>query len=186
MRAMPDPEHAAGADGNTDLVVDPWDHPRRRELTWYDPVALGAAGRAMTGLEFLTAIRDGALPPPPIASLIGSRLGSVTEGEVEFLWTPHESTYNPLGVVHGGLMCTLLDSAAGCAVQSMLPAAKGYYTVEIKVSFIKALRADRGQVSAVGRALRVGRRIAFAEAHARDGSGELVAHATTSLAAAQE
>lgn len=168
------------------MTEAPWSQPRQQTVTWYDPLALGAAGRTMTGFEFLTAIRDGRLPPPPIASLIGSRLGAISEGEVEFLWTPHESTYNPMGVVHGGLMCTLLDSAAGCAVQSMLPVATGYSTIEIKVSYIRPLRADVGELSAVGRVLRLGRRVAFAEAHARDGEGELVAHATTSLAAIVE
>lgn len=160
-----------------------WGEPRTQVMTWYDPMVLAAAGRSMSGLEFITALRDGQLPPPPMAALLGSRLGRVSSGEVEFLWTPNEATYNPLGVVHGGVMCTLLDSAAGCAVQSTLPTAIGYFTVEIKVSFLRALRADRGEVSVVGRALKVGRRIAFAEAHGYDGAGELVAHATTSLAA---
>lgn len=175
MTAVPDPDGAAPA-------VDPWAEQRERTITWYDAMALGAAGRSLTGREFLQAIIDGRLPPPPIMSLIGSRLASVGEGEVEFRWTPHESTYNPLGIVHGGLLCTLLDSASGCAVQSLLPAGRTSSSIEIKVSFLRPLHADRGEVSAVGRALRVGRRIAFAEAHARDGAGELVGHATSSLA----
>jgi uncharacterized protein (TIGR00369 family) len=175
MTARPDPDGATPA-------ADPWAEPRERTVTWYDPVALGAAGRSLTGLEFLQAIAEGRLPPPPIASLTGSRLASVAEGEVEFLWTPHESTYNPLGIVHGGLLCTLLDSASGCAVQSLLPAGVTSSSIEIKVSFLRPLRAELGEVSAVGRALRVGRRVAFAEAHARDGGGELVGHATSSLA----
>jgi uncharacterized protein (TIGR00369 family) len=160
-----------------------WGEPRTRTVSWYDPLTLGTAGQTMSGLELLRAIRAGELPPPPIASLFGSRLGTVEPGEVEFLWTPHESTYNPMGIVHGGVMCTLLDSAAGCAVQSTLPVGIGYFTIEIKVSYLKPLHADRGEVSVVGKTLKVGRRIAFAEAFGRDGSGELVAHATTSLAA---
>ena len=85
-------------------------------------------------------------------------------------------------MVHGGLLCTLLDSAAGCAVHSLLPAGAGYGSIEIKVSFLRRLQANSGQIEAHGHALRVGTRIAFAEAHARNQNGELVGHATTSLA----
>jgi uncharacterized protein (TIGR00369 family) len=85
-------------------------------------------------------------------------------------------------MVHGGLLCTLLDTAAGCAVHSLLPAGAGFSSIEIKVSFLKALRADGAEIEVRGQALKVGRRVAFAEAHARDQTGELVGHATTSLA----
>jgi uncharacterized protein (TIGR00369 family) len=85
-------------------------------------------------------------------------------------------------MVHGGLLCTLLDSAAGCAVHTLLPAGAGYASIEIKVSFLRPLRADAGTIEVHGQALKVGQRVAFAEAHARDSTGELVGHATTSLA----
>jgi uncharacterized protein (TIGR00369 family) len=117
-----------------------------------------------------------------MAALFDSELVSVDEGEAVFRCNPDESTYNPLGMVHGGLLCTLLDSAAGCAVQTLLPAGAAYASIEIKVSFLKPLHASTGEIKAHGRALKVGRRIAFAEAHARDQSGDVVGHATTSLA----
>jgi uncharacterized protein (TIGR00369 family) len=85
-------------------------------------------------------------------------------------------------MVHGGLLCTLLDSAAGCAVHTRLEAGVGYASIEIKVSFLKPVRGDSGTLDVVGRALRVGRQIAFAEARAHDGNGELVGHATSSIA----
>jgi len=113
---------------------------------------------------------------------MGAELVSVGDGEALFRCTPDESTYNPIGMVHGGLLCTLLDSAAGCAIHTLLPAGAGYGTIEIKVSFLKPLTASSGPIEAHGRALRVGGRVAFAEAHARDQKGELVGHATTSLA----
>lgn len=144
--------------------------------------ALAAAGAELSGREFLEAIIDGRLPPPPIATLFGAELVAVGEGEALFRCEPDESTYNPLGTVHGGFLCMLLDSAAGCAVQTLLPAGVGYGSIEIKVSFLKPLRADSGPIEAFGRALRVGGRVAFAEAHARDQNGELVGHATTSIA----
>jgi uncharacterized protein (TIGR00369 family) len=157
---------------------------RSKTVIWHDPAALAAAGQALSGLEFLEAVREGRLPPPPIAELMGMSLVSVDGGEVVFRCTPDESVYNPIGMVHGGLLCTLLDSAAGCAVHTKLPAGAGYSSIEIKVSFLKAVRSG-GVIEVHGQALRVGRRVAFAEAHARDGAGELVGHATTSLAVMQ-
>ncbi|HEY3020677.1 MAG TPA: PaaI family thioesterase [Solirubrobacteraceae bacterium] len=151
-------------------------------MTWYDPAIPAAAGAELAGREFLQAIIDERLPPPPIISLVGAKLVSVGDGEALFRIAPDESTYNPIGMVHGGLLCTLLDSAAGCAVHTQLPAGVGFSSIEIKVSFLKALRAGDGALEIRGRALRVGGRIAFAEAHARNGGGDLVGHATTSIA----
>ncbi len=97
---------------------------RSKTVSWHDPAAL-AAGAAAPGREFLEAIIDGRLPPPPMAALIGAELISVSDGQAVFRCTPDESTYSPIGMVHGGLLCTLLDSAAGCAVQTRLPAGTG-------------------------------------------------------------
>ena len=163
-------------------LEDRWGPPRSKTIGWHDPTLLAAAGAKLSGREFLQAIIDGQLPPPPIASLIGSELLSVGEGEAVFRCAPDETTYNPIGMVHGGLLCTLLDSAAGCAVHTLLPAGTGYGSIEIKVSFLKPLRADSGQIEVRGHALRAGGRIAFAEAHARDQDGQLIGHATTSIA----
>lgn len=162
--------------------TDRWGAPRSKPISWHDPLILAAAGAELSGREFLQAIIDGRLPPPPIATLIGAELISVGEGEAVFRCTPDESTYNPIGLVHGGLLCTLLDSAAGCAVHSLLPAGAGYGSIEIKVSFLRPLQGNSGEIEVHGHALRVGTRIAFAEAHARNQNGELVGHATTSLA----
>lgn len=117
-----------------------------------------------------------------MAALVGARLLRVGDGEVQFAWTPDESVYNPIGMVHGGLLCTLLDFAAGAAVHTQLPVGVGYASIEIKVSYLKALRIDSGDVDVRGDVMRAGRNIAFAEAHARDASGELVGHATSSIA----
>jgi uncharacterized protein (TIGR00369 family) len=169
----------------TDLkagTTDQWGPPRVKTTSWYDPSVSATAAMTLPGREFLQAIVDGHLPPPPMAELTGARLVSVSDGEAVFGCTPDESTYNPLGIVHGGLLCTLLDSAAGCAVQSLLPAGVGISSIEIKVSFLSAVRADTGELEITGRALRIGRQVAFAEAHARASDGKLVGHATTSIA----
>lgn len=91
-------------------------------VTWDDPARLAEAGRTMPGIEFLRAIRDGRLPAPPIAELLGFKLVEVEPGHAVFAVAPGEQHYNPIGVVHGGLAMTLLDSAMGCAVQTQMPA----------------------------------------------------------------
>ncbi len=159
-----------------------WGELRSKTITSNDPATLAAAAGALSGREFLQAIIGGRLPPPPIANLIGARLVSVDDGEAVFRCGPDESAYNPIGMVHGGLLCTLLDSAAGCAVHTRLPAGAGHGTIEIKVSFLEPLHADVGEIEVHGRALRVGGHVAFAEAHARDTRGRLVGHASTSIA----
>jgi uncharacterized protein (TIGR00369 family) len=123
-----------------------WGELRSKTVSWNDPATLAAGAGALPGREFLQAIIDGRLPPPPIANLIGARLVSFEDGEAVFRCTPDESTYNPIGMVHGGLLCTLLDSAAGCAVHTRLPAGTGYGTIEIKVSFLEPLQADAGEI----------------------------------------
>jgi uncharacterized protein (TIGR00369 family) len=165
---------------------DGWGKPRTKQITWYDPTITAGAGASVPGRELLQALVDGKLPPPPISDVFGARLHSVGDGEAVFRCTPDESSYNPAGVVHGGLLCMLLDSACGCAVQSLLPAGAGISTIEIKVSFLSALRAGGGELEVTGKALRVGRQVAFAEAHARNGDGKLVGHATSSIAVVRQ
>ena len=164
---------------------DGWGDPRTRTITWYDPSIALAAVAKMPGREFLQAIIDGELPRPPFAALTGAEIAAVDDGVAIFRFTPEESTLNPLGLVHGGMMCALLDSAAGCAVHTRLEAGVGMSSIEIKVSFLSAVKAGGGTLEVEGRALRVGRQVAFAEAHARAGDGKLVAHATTSIALAR-
>ena len=89
--------------------------------------------------------------------------------------------YNPLGIVHGGAMCTLLDTATGCALHTTLPKGVSYTSVEIKVNYLKAVTADSGTLTAVGTVVKAGSRIGFAEANISDAAGKLVATATSTL-----
>ena len=165
--------------------TDRWGPPRTQTIAWYDPqIGLAAAAR-LSGREYLQAMIDGELPRPPFAALTGAQLVAVDDGVAVFHFTPEESTLNPLGVVHGGMLCTLLDSAAGCAVHTQLPAGVGMSSIEIKVSFLSPVTAGGGTLEVEGRVLRVGRQVAFAEAHARTATGKLIAHATTSIALAR-
>jgi uncharacterized protein (TIGR00369 family) len=158
-----------------------WGEPRSRSVTWYDPLATAAAGRRLPGREFLQAIADGTLPPPPIASLLDFRIVEVGDGEVRFAITPDESAYNPLGLVHGGLVCTVLDTVAGCAVHTTLPTGVGFTSIEIKVSYLRPIHADSGELSSRGWVTKPGRRVAFAEGDVRDADGRLLAAASSSV-----
>jgi uncharacterized protein (TIGR00369 family) len=148
-------------------------------ISFEDPAALAAAGRSMAGIEFLQAIRDGKLPPPPIAELLGMRLAEVERGRAVFEVVPAEQHYNPIGVVHGGLAMTLLDSAMACAVQTHIAAGSGYTTLEVKVNLVRAITAASGKLRATGKTIHVGSRIATAEGRLEDAAGKLYAHATT-------
>jgi len=155
------------------------DSNRTRTITWEDPRALAEAARALSGIEFLQKIVNGELPPPPLAALMNFDLVEVGEGYAVFAVEPAEYHYNPIGVVHGGLAATLLDSAMGCAVHSTLPAGTGYTTLEIKVNFIRAMSANTGRVRCEAKIVHVGARTATAEGRVVDESGKLYAHGTT-------
>ena len=151
---------------------------KRISVEWSDPAQLAAAGRTMAGIEFLRAIRDGRLPAPPIARLLGFDLVEVEPGHAVFEVVPGERHYNPIGVVHGGLAMTLLDSCMGCAVQTHMPVGSGYTTLEAKTNLVRAITAETGKLRAVGKTLHVGKRMATAEGRLEDASGKLYAHAT--------
>jgi uncharacterized protein (TIGR00369 family) len=159
--------------------VDSGRNLRSLAVTWSDPAALAEAARAMPGLEFLRAIRDRKLPAPPIARLLGFDLVEAEPGHAVFEVTPGEQHYNPIGVVHGGLAMTLLDSAMGCAVQTKMPAGGGYTTLEAKTNLVRAITAATGKLRAIGKLVHLGKRIATAEARLEDGAGKLYAHATS-------
>ncbi len=134
---------------------------------------------SMTGLEFVRAFFEGKLPAPPIMQGIEPFDQTAENGVVSFCSVPGFRHYNPIGSVHGGYAATLLDSAMGLAVHSMLPAGTGYTTLEFKISFIRGMTKDTGPVRSEGRTLNVGRRAATAEARITDAKGRLLAHATT-------
>jgi len=152
---------------------------RTLRVDWSDPAALAAAGRSMSGIEFLRALRDGRLPSPPMAQLLGFRLTEVEPGHAVFEITPGEQHYNPIGVVHGGLAMTLLDSAMGCCVQTRMPAGRTYTTLEAKTNLVRAISDKTGTLRAIGKVVHLGKRVATAEARLEDATGKLYAHATS-------
>jgi uncharacterized protein (TIGR00369 family) len=152
---------------------------RSLTVTWHDPFAAFEAGRKLAPIEHLRAIRDGRIPDPPIARLLGMRLVKVEPGEAVFELTPAEQHYNPIGVVHGGIAFTLLDSAMGCCVQTTLPAGTGYTTLEMKANLVRAITLQTGPVRASARIVHAGSRTATAEARLEDAAGKLLAHGTS-------
>ena len=152
---------------------------RTLTVSWQDPRALAQAGRAMSGIEFLRALRDGRLPAPPIAELLGFRLVEVDSGHAVFEIQPGEQHYNPIGTMHAGIAATLLDSAMACAVHATLPLGKGYTTLEFKLNLVRAVTIKSGTLRATGRVVHGGKSTATAEARLEDAAGALYAHATT-------
>jgi len=118
---------------------------------------------------------------PPIGRTLGFSLVEVDRGRALFEGTPDERHYNPMGGVHGGYAATLLDSACGIAVHSMLKPDQGFTTLELKVSYLRGMNDTTGPVRAEGRVVNIGRRVAFAEADIRDADGRLMATATSTL-----
>ena len=148
-------------------------------MCWSDPLALADAGRNMTGIQYLAAIRDAKLPHPPLAQLIGFTFDDVAAGRVVLSMAAAEEHYNAVGSVHGGVVAALLDTAMGCAVHSRLPVGRGYTTLEIKVNYVARLAQAASRVRAEGVVIHLGSRIATAEGRLFDASGRLCAHGLT-------
>ncbi|MET7630438.1 PaaI family thioesterase [Streptomyces sp. NBC_01724] len=152
---------------------------RSRTYEWEDPAVSAAAVGKTTGLQFLREIATGRLPSAPIAATLDFTLDEAEHGRVVFSLVPGEEHYNPIGSVHGGVYATLLDSAAGCAVQSTLPSGMGYTSLDLTVKFLRPVSVDTGRIRAVGTVTSSGRRTALAEARLLDEKDRLLAHATS-------
>jgi uncharacterized protein (TIGR00369 family) len=152
---------------------------RHRNVTWQDPLIGAALARDMSGLDYLRALAAERIPAPPVAALLGMSVVSVEPGQVVFGLDVGEHLYNPIGAVHGGVFCTLLDSAMGCAVHSSLDRGQAYTTLELKVNIVKALTLDTPSVVATGQVMSAGRRVATASGQITGPDGTLYAHATT-------
>jgi uncharacterized protein (TIGR00369 family) len=143
------------------------------------PVELAARGLELAGIDYVRAIFAGELPPPPIADLIGFRGVEAEPGRAVFEIVPGEQHYNPIGSVHGGVALTLLDSAMGCAIHTLLEAGVGYTTLEVKANFVRPILAETGLVRCEGTVVHAGSRVATAEGRVTDPAGKLLAHGTT-------
>jgi uncharacterized protein (TIGR00369 family) len=133
----------------------------------------------LSGMQVFERIFSGELPSPPIGDTMDFIPVQMAHGRAVFQGKPMLRHYNPLGTVHGGWYCTLLDSALGCAVHTTLPSGKGYTTLELKVNMLRALTTSVELVRAEGKVIHVGRQVATAEGRIVDAEGKIYAHATT-------
>ena len=134
---------------------------------------------AMSGMQVFEAIFAGDLPAPPIGETMDFIPIHMEHGVAVFQGKPMLKHYNPLGTVHGGWFCTLLDSAVGCAVHTTLPAGKGYTTLEIKVNMLRPLTDAVPLVRAEGKVIHTGKQVATSEGRIVGPDGKVYAHATT-------
>ena len=151
-----------------------------RTYSWGDPQQMAKAGRGLAGLEFMQLLASDELGSTPMLATLAYKFVAVDDGYVEFECNPGEFMYNPLGVVHGGVAATLLDSAASCAVNTTLPPGTSYTTLDLSVHFLRPIAGDLGQIRAIGTVLNRGRRTALGQAELRDSSNRLLANATAS------
>lgn len=135
--------------------------------------------RTMDGLTLFRGLLEGKFPAPPICKALGFSLSEVEFGSIAWHYTPMFDHYNMLGTAHGGMAATLLDSAMGCCIHTALKAGIGYTTIEIKVNYVRGMTDKTGPVTAEGKVINVGSRIATSEGRLTDAAGKLLAHGTT-------
>ena len=152
---------------------------RTRTFDWDDPAIVHTNLKRLSGLEFLSRVVSGELPPPPMARLMNIRITAVEQGRVVFEGTPEEYHYNPLGVVHGGMAATLLDSALGCCVNSHLAAGDFYTTLELKINYLRPITLETGPVRAIATTVHIGRTTALVEGKVLDASDRIYAYASS-------
>lgn len=165
--------------GHDDAAQD--EAAREATVRWEDPAEGLSQLPHLDGLGFLRRMVAGDVPQAPIAAHVAMELISADPGTVTFRCHPDESHYNPIGMVHGGLVSTLLDSALGCAAHTTLPAGTGYTSIEYKVNYLRPVTADSGPMLCTGTVIKPGHRVVFAEAGVTDAAGKVVATASGSL-----
>jgi len=161
--------------------IEEWQQAEREVRARLAPpgkIPVAELGRG-SGLDFLQRIGRGELPSTPIAGVMHFVPVIAEPGRMVFQGTPTAQFYNPIGSIHGGYIATLLDSAVGCAVHTMVKHGYGYTTLELKVNYVRALSEGVGPVRAEGKVINLSRQVGIAEGRLYDAAGRLYAHATT-------
>lgn len=154
---------------------------RQRVVDWQAPGPVAKAAMGMSGLQAMHAIRDGILPPPPMARLIGFRMAVAESGRIVMELEPHESLENTIGLLHGATAAALLDTAMGCAISTMLPAGQTSVTLDLKLTYLRPLSVRSRTILAEGKVVKLGRQTTYAEGFVRDGAGNLAVHSTATF-----
>src|SRR3954447_469606 len=152
--------------------------PRRAASRTYGTVSADKQ-KEMTGLEFIQGLADGTLPLNPLAGTLGYDITEAESGRVVVTAEPKDMHLNPAGTVHGGLAATMLDTCMGLAIQSTLGKGIGSTTLEFKISFVRPITPETGQIKAEGTVISRGRRVGTAEGRVTDIDGRLLVHGTT-------
>ena len=148
---------------------------RHRTYDWEDQEATRSAVATRDGLSVLHAIGSGELPVPPALRTLEIEPVEVTPGHVSFRLEPAEFHLNPFGLVHGGVLAAMLDTAMGCAVHSLLPAATGYVTGELNVRFQRPGLFSTGSLVCTGAVVHAGVSSMVAEARVVDERDRVIA-----------
>ncbi|HEX5361847.1 MAG TPA: PaaI family thioesterase [Fluviicoccus sp.] len=154
-------------------------HQRMRDGGGFPGLASPEKVAGKSGREILEAMMSGELPFPPMNETMNMTLLEVGEGRAVFQGIPQQQHYNPMAKVHGGWFATLLDSALGCAVQTLLPAGRSYTTAELSINIVRAASHKTGPLRSTAKVIHEGRQMMTAEARVEDEAGKLYAHATT-------
>ncbi|MAX80915.1 MAG: hypothetical protein CL843_12175 [Crocinitomicaceae bacterium] len=152
---------------------------RTRTYTWDDPLVALEKAKALTGLEYIKQMHAGKIAPPPILDTAGISMFSVKEGDVVFLIHPQEFQYNPIGSVHGGIITTILDSAIGCSLHTVLEKNTAYTTLEIKVNFMRKITHKTPPLHTETTIIHRGRSTALLESKLIDSDQSIYAYASS-------
>jgi len=130
-----------------------------------------------TMLDAIRRMQSGALPPPPVASLIGFTLRDAEPGRAVIDFEADTRHANPMGTLHGGVLCDVADAAMGIAYAATLGEGETFTTLELKINFLKPVWT--GKLVATGRVVKGGRTVGLVECDVTDADDQLVARATS-------
>lgn len=151
---------------------------RQRTVTWHDARQAAARSAGLSGLEIMRGIRDGTVPPPPMAKLIGFRCTVAEPGEIVMQLDHDPSLENFAGMFHGGAAMTILDTVMGAAAHTLVPEGSGIVTLDLSTTFLRPITVGNAPITATGKVLNLGRSVVYAQGEVLDRNGKLVAHAT--------
>ena len=135
--------------------------------------------QGLSGLAYFRKMIAGELEPPPLIKLLGMQLAEADEGRVVFTATVRPEHYNGMGVAHGGFAATLLDSALGCCINTLMPPGRRFTTLELKINLTRPLTTEAGPLRCEAKVVHLGGRTATSEGRIVDSKGKLYAHGTT-------
>lgn len=129
-------------------------------------------------LDRMQAMIRGEAPPPPVATLVGFALTAVEPGHATLEFQADTRRHaNPMGGLHGGILCDVADAAMGIAFASTLDDGESFTTLELRINFLRAV--TNAKLLAVGKVVQRGRTIGLTECDITDEQGRLVARASS-------